>query len=416
MPADYSSTFLIPAATIVPEDIRALVRQRIPGGIEIAMDDSHQAVSDTKRCLQNGEGLLYNAAFTLEGIVITVDVLVKQGGKWFAYLVRPSTRIKENHLIDAALHDYMLHKSGLQLGNLSLLLLNTNYVRRGELSPKDLFIEEHIGNRIGAYRSEVRNRMQMLKRIAAKRAKGEERLKNPLPIFNVDTPIPSQIPLPVELQVDREALSGFLQGLRYPLYFMDFESYQTALPEYDGHWPFRQLPFQFSVHRLDAPGEALHHAAFVAPPKEEPTAAFGAALLQAIGDKGSVLVYNLDSEKLILDQLEKSHPHWSASIHLLRERLVDLLVPFSKQYIRIPSIGNKLSLKYVLPAMVPEMNYSALAIANGEEVNQAYNAIRKSTDPAFIEETKTALLAYCKVDTLAMVKILERMQELVVDQ
>ena len=219
--------------------------------------------------------------------------------------------------------------------------------------------------------------------------------------------------LPPQVEVDKDAVKAFLESLKYPLYFMDFEAYQTAIPEYDGHWPFRQLPFQFSVHRVDHPGGELHHHAFIAPVNTEPTTVFGTALLQATGDEGSVLVYNIDSEKLVLDQLEGDHPQWTNAIGRLRSRLVDLMLPFSKQAIRIPAIGNKLSLKYVLPVMVPQMSYSLLTIGNGDEANQAYNAIRASGDVDFIEKTRQALFAYAEVDTLAMVRILERMRELV---
>jgi hypothetical protein len=282
-------------------------------------------------------------------------------------------------------------------------------------------VEERVGRRLRAHQQLVRPRMQMLKRMGAKAAARAEAVRQgegtplqaPRPPMKADVPSPSLTV--AELEVDREALRSFLDGLRFPLYFMDFEAYQTAIPEYDGHWPFRQLPFQFSVHRLDSPGGPLHQDAFIAPADAEPIGAFGAALLEATGTEGSVLVYNVDSEQLILDQVEGDHPQWSVQIEALRKRLVDLIVPFSRQYIRIPSIGNKLSLKYTLPALVPEMSYATLAIAGGDEANQAYCAMRASTDPAFIEATRAALLAYCEVDTLAMVRILEKMRRLCAD-
>lgn len=415
MPADISRT-LIPAFPPVPYNLLQLAYARFPGGTEIKRDDDgRQAVIDTNRHLGEGQTLLYGAAFTSEGIIIIIDVLVQQRGKWYAFLVRPSTRIKERHLTDAALHDAVLRAAGIQVADFYLLLLDMQYVRHGNISPEELFIQECITRKLSYQRPHVRGRMQMLKRMAAKDASrraydAQQELNGSS--FSMQPDAVAVQAEPVELQVDGDALRAYLHALQYPLYFMDFEAYQTPIPEYDGHWPFRQLPFQYSVHRLDEPGGILYAEGYIAPPDAEPVAAFGAALLQATGTEGTVIVYNIDSEKLILEQLQQDHPEWEEKIHALKGRLVDLMVPFSRGFIRIPSIGNKLSLKYILPAMVPEMSYASLVIGNGDDANQAYNAIRTSNDPAFIEATRAHLLAYCEVDTLAMVRILEKMYAL----
>ncbi|MDB5252487.1 MAG: hypothetical protein JWP27_1656 [Flaviaesturariibacter sp.] len=418
MPDDRSAPRLpVPALTGADESLRPYIRQRFPGGLAIGFEgDGLRAAAETKEAILGGQKIVYGAAFAGEGILIIFDVLAEIDGRWFGYVFKPSTRIKERHLVDVALCDQIAQSAGFYLDEPCLLLLNMQYVRRGSISPQDLFIEERVGRRLRIHQHLVRGRMQMLKRMGAKAvaraAAGEAQVKPGTPRPQARSEMPPVSDTPAALEVDRASLRGFLDGLRYPLYFMDFEAYQTAVPEYDGHWPFRQLPFQFSVHRLDAPGGALHQEAFIAPGDAEPTGAFGAALLDATGTEGSVLVYNVDSEQLILDQLEGDHPQWSGPIEALRKRLVDLIIPFSRQYIRIPSIGNKLSLKYILPALVPDMSYSALEIAGGDEANQAYNALRESSDLQFIEATRTALLAYCEVDTLAMVRILEKMVRL----
>ncbi|HEX2533131.1 MAG TPA: DUF2779 domain-containing protein [Chitinophagaceae bacterium] len=419
-PSRSASQAPIPAFPDPGEPLRTLVRGAFPGGVAVApASDGRQSVEETRRLLSEGQSLIYGAAFAAEGILATFDVLQQRNGRWYGYLFRPSTRVKEWHLTDAALHEYVIRQSGIQLADVYVLLLNMQYVRRGALSAPDLFQAERITRRLRAQQSGLRGRMQMLKRRAAKSARdtpaGEPPPVSPQRGRAAPAPDRTGTPgdnAPVALEVDRAALGTFLEGLRYPLYFMDFEAYQTAVPEYDGHWPFRQLPFQFSVHRIDAPGGPMHHEAFIAPPKAEPTGPFVEALLRATGSEGSVLVYNLDSEQLILDHLEGDHPRWAAPIEALRRRLVDLMLPFSRRYIQVPGIGNKISLKYMLPALVPEMSYALLVIGSGDEANQAYNALRGSDDPAFIEKTCADLLDYCAVDTLAMVKILEKMREL----
>lgn len=405
-----SSRSLVPAFPDVPEALRAFAHLRFPGGVRVVDDHSplHQ-IEATKRFLDKGETVIYGAAFAAKGVLVIADVLLQRKGKWVAYLVRPSTRIKENHLMDAALHEWVLQQSGVDLGEVVVLLLNMQYVRQGELSARDLFVEQAVGRKLVRYRHTVHGRLQMVKRIAAKRS---QKVGGNGPAYSRQQDSAALVVDAGAIEVEQEQLRGFLATLQYPLYFMDFEAYQSAVPEYDGHWPFRQIPFQYSVHRRDHPEGSLVHEAFIAPVDREPTAAFTEALLHVTGKAGTVLVYNIDSEQLMLHQLAEQYPQWNDRLQALRARLVDLMTPLTQKCIRIPAIGNKLSLKYVLPALVPDMSYDSLAIANGDIVNQAYNALRTSTDPAFIEETHAALLAYCEVDTLAMVKILDRMEEL----
>jgi hypothetical protein len=421
MPADHrASRPLILASIDADDSLRPLVQQRFPGGVAVPRDGGgREAAAETERLIAGGATLLYDAAFAHDGILAVIDVLVLRRGQWYGYLQRPSTRIKEKHLTDAALHDHVLRGAGFELADICILLLNAQYVRKGDIDPVEMFTETRVGRRLRSVQALLHGRVQMLKGMAAKRARAAARAERES-ASDVLPPLPKIPPIKAvappakapELIVDKPALRSFLQELEYPLYFMDFEAYQTAIPEYDGHWPFRQIPFQFSVHRRDTPGGELHQVGFIAPVDVEPTGAFGAALLEVMGDRGSVIVYNRDSEALILGQLIGGHPHWTAPIEALRYRLVDLMLPFSQQYIRIPDIGNKLSLKFILPSLLPHMNYDALAIGTGVDANRAYLAIRSSTDESFIKSTSEALLEYCRLDTLAMVMILERIEEL----
>ncbi|RYZ23087.1 MAG: DUF2779 domain-containing protein [Chitinophagaceae bacterium] len=412
-----SSRHLVLASVDADERLRPLVQQRFPGGIAVPHTEERTAAAETKRLLDEGATLLYDAVFIHDGIMAVIDVLVQRRGKWIAFLQRPNTRIKEKLLADAALHEQVLQGAGFPPVEVALLLLNPQYIRKGELDPVALFTEERIQRRLRFVQGLVHPRIQMLRGMAAKRARAAARREAaaeapPVVVPPPPPPAPRKQGPPPEIIVEKEALRDFLGRLQYPLFFMDFEAYQTPIPEWDGHWSFRQIPFQFSVHRLDAPGAELQHAGYIAPAQVEPTAAFGEALLAAAGDNGTVIVYNRDSEGLILEQLKGTHPELTPRVDALLARLVDLMDPFSAGHIRIPEIGNKLSLKFILPSLLPHMNYDALVIGNGVDANRAYLAIRSSTDEAFVNNTREALLEYCRLDTLAMVRILERMEEL----
>lgn len=398
--------------------MRGLIRQLQPGGTVV--DEAYTegggriAVERTRTLIEGGETLIFGAAFAGNGLMAVADILVQRKGKWHAYIFKPSTRMKERHLTDAAILDIIMKESGYAADEYFLLLLNMNYVRGEALDPLDLFVEERVTRKLFKVEPLVKSRLGMIRGMAEKDRRKRERGATGGFALKAPSAAAAATPAaePVELIVERDPLEKYLSGLTYPLYFMDFESYQVAVPEWTGHWPFRQLPFQFSLHRLDAPGGEVHHTGFIAPPEGEPTGAFGEALLAATGSEGTVLVYNIDSEQLILDQLKADHPQWTGRIDDLRRRLVDLMVPFTQGWIKIPSIGAKLSLKYTLPALVPEMSYASLAISGGDDANQAYLAIRESRDPGYRKSVEEALHAYCEVDTLAMVRILERMRRL----
>ena len=49
--------------------------------------------------------------------------------------------------------------------------------------------------------------------------------------------------------VDKAAIGEFLDTLSYPLYHLDFETFQQAVPEFIGLRPYEQIPFQFSIHK-----------------------------------------------------------------------------------------------------------------------------------------------------------------------
>ncbi|RYY90736.1 MAG: DUF2779 domain-containing protein, partial [Chitinophagaceae bacterium] len=346
-------------------------------------DDDPEAARETERLLREGHTVLYDACVAQDGMLAMLDVLVQRRGKWIGFLLRPSTRPKEKHFLDAALMGQLWSAAGYPLEETALLLLNSQYVRRGELDPQELFVEERI-RRVRFTPQDLRGRMQMLKRMAAKDRERAAKAGAGMPVKTggsyKEMPPPATLG-PVEILVEKEPLRTYVDAIGYPRHFMDFEAYQVAIPEWDGHWPFRQLPFQFSVHRQLAPGAPVEHVSFIALGQEEPTYAFGKALLEAIGNEGPVLVYNRDSEQLILDQLEKDHPQWATELEALRQRLVDIQMPFSAQWVRIPANGNKLSLKYVLPALVPDLGYHELTIADGEEAHLAYNRLRQEHDP-----------------------------------
>ena len=152
--------------------------------------------------------------------------------------------------------------------------------------------------------------------------------------------------------INPDAVQNFMNQLEYPLYFMDFETWITAVPEQDGHWSYRQIPFQFSLHKQESPDSALEHFEYLAENTESTIEDFAEVLLKNIGEAGSILVYNQTFEKMILNQIKDDFEHHVEPIEAIKSRIIDLMVLFRTNY-RLPEMMNSYSIKAVLPALAP---------------------------------------------------------------
>jgi hypothetical protein len=197
---------------------------------------------------------------------------------------------------------------------------------------------------------------------------------------------------------------------------MDFETvYMVPVPMWDGIRPYQQVPFQFSLHIIDKPGREPHHIEFLADGKSDPRQKFLETLLAALPEEGSIIVWNDVFEGLRLRELAYVFPESEEQINVVIDGMVDLMVPFRNKQIYHSGFDGSYSIKYVLPALVPELSYESLAINNGEAASVAWLWQMQCEDVAEIAKVRRELLDYCCLDTFAMIKILERMGELSVE-
>jgi predicted RecB family nuclease len=201
-------------------------------------------------------------------------------------------------------------------------------------------------------------------------------------------------------------LRGVLGELAYPLFFMDFESVNPAVPRFPGMRPYDQLPFQFSVHVLREPGTELEHFEFLATDASDPRREFISSLSHALGESGSIVVYS-SFESQRLSNLAVWLPEHAERINAIQSRLFDLL-PIVREHTYHPAYAGSYSIKSVLPALVPEMTYDGMEVANGQDAGIAWESlVRGGLDCGECERISKALLDYCGLDTLALVRLLE---------
>lgn len=205
------------------------------------------------------------------------------------------------------------------------------------------------------------------------------------------------------------AIKTWLDFLEYPLYFLDYETFSFIIPEYHGHHAFDQIVFQYSIHVLHKDG-ALEHKEFLHLDASDPGAKLFSQLKKDTGNTGSVIVWNASFEKGRNRELgiQLGEEQFFAD---LNNRVFDLSDIFSSQSYDDPRFKGSWSIKKVLPILVPDLNHNSLAIKNGEEASFTwYKSVYKSNASIEIKEN---LLEYCKLDTLAMVKIYDFLKDLI---
>jgi len=390
------------------------------------------------------------------------DILSPTGeDDWNIVEVKSATSIKAVNCHDVAFQKFCWEEAGATINKCFLMYINRDYVKNGEIDPHGLFIVQDISEEVNEAGEGIRKRIEeMLDIINCSNCPSvdigphcddpftcglKEECWSGLPEHNVFTLCHGgkknyelyqkgivdivQIPLDYKFSdkqliqyrcvtngspyINRTEIKRFLQNLEYPLYYFDFETFDTAVPLFDGTRPYQKIPFQFSLHIQRLPGTEPEHYSFLAEGRDDPRPALLEALNKVMGTKGSILVYNKSFEESILNGLGEAFKEHSGLVKNMASRLVDLIIPFRNFHYYHPSQKGSASLKSVLPVLTG-LSYDDMPIGEGGEASAAYLAItfgEVSKDEAAV--TRQQLLNYCKLDTEGMVRIVETLNKLI---
>ena len=442
-------------------DVGALAQQIWSGGIDATEGQPYAnilAAKQTQRLLADGQHIIYEATFIFDDTLVAVDILALEDGKWNAYEVKSSTSVKEVNYDDAAVQFYVMRGAGLAVQNISIVHVNTDYVRDGDLNLAEFFIEENITEAVLEMQKEMGTTIQSLHDLLKEKMPEVEigsHCSDPYgcsfmghcwqhvpdySVFNiarisdkawdlyhkgilevkdvpVDYPLSDNQQKQVDAEksgvqiIDKEGIAAFIKDLEYPLYFLDYETINPAVPMFDGQQPYRQMPFQYSLHVQKKEGGPIANKEFLAPTNgKDPREAFIKKLIKDCGSMGDILVYNISFERSKTESLQDQFPAYEEALQNIIWRMKDLMLPFQQKMYYTPAMHGRYSIKNVLPALVPELSYDNLEIGNGGTASAIYKAhfVHGKKLP---DETKENLLAYCKMDTWAMVKILEKLKD-----
>jgi hypothetical protein len=398
-----------------------LARQLFPGGVDASPPDYFQyalSVKKTAEWIAAGRTIIYEAAFQHEGLLCAVDILVKRPDGWYAYEVKGSTRVKDVFIMDAAFQYHVITGAGLPLQQISLIYINNQYVRKGALVLNELFTTTAITEQVKEYSTFLQAKSAELLQVVANKlqppvvAAGDQCTKPYRCDFFSHCNPKAELAVEEmgEPEVDLVELKSFISTLQYPIYYMDFETWSQAVPQFDGHWPFRQVCFQYSVRVQHKHTAILEEHGYLAKDISTPSADFINNLLTVLGEEGSIIVYNATFERSRLLDFVRDNPLWEPAIDRVIGRMVDLMEVFRKKQYYLPVMGYGYSIKSVLPALFPEEGYEGLAISDGMEAANAFYQLNQENNPEKIRATRAALEAYCSMDTLAMVKIIDHIR------
>jgi hypothetical protein len=201
-----------------------------------------------------------------------------------------------------------------------------------------------------------------------------------------------------------------LDALEYPLYFLDYETLPSAIPKYDDTWPHQQVVFQYSLHIIEYAGAPVTHKEYLHTTCDAPMTAIAHSLRKDIGDQGSVIVWYKPFEVPRTKELASSVPVHAEFLLSLADRIYDLMDICDKGYYHHKDFRGSISIKSVLPVMCPELSYKDLNVQNGGQAMTTYrDLIFSEVHDHNRGQVINDLMAYCKLDTWAMVRIWEEM-------
>ena len=428
--------------------------------------DLSAMIAKTNECLSNSTDVICEASFTYDGNYCAVDILKKEKDGYAIYEVKSSTDAdKDVYAQDVAYQKWLLMKCGINITGTYLVCVNSDYVLDDELNIHEFFKIEDISQsvereivRVGndvkviaqllQQQSEPTNdldvcchkpydcafwnycsrhlptpsvfdlyRMNFGKKVAMYHA-GQMAFED-LDVCSLTDKRQMQVActLNSEAYINKNGIKQFLDTLSYPMYFLDFETEQPVIPKYKGTRPYQQVPFQYSLHIIEHENGPLLHTEFLGDSVADPRRALAEQLCRDIPMNVCVLAYNKAFECTRLREMAEAFPELSTHLLNIKDNIKDLLNPFQHGHYYLPAMGGSFSIKVVLPALFPndpELDYHNLDgdVHNGSEAMNIYPMIAAmSADEQ--ERARQSLLKYCELDTYAMVKVWEKLRDVV---
>lgn len=440
-------------------EVDQLAKGLYPEGLEVN-GYNEEGFRNTQKAIATGVKVLFQPTAVADGLSARADILVK--GKfdaWDIYEVKMSTEVKDEYYQDTAFQKICFTRAGIAIGRVYLVHVNNKYIRKGGIDVKKLFAIEDITDDVNDLIPEIDELIPKAQAVSkwSKDLSAEQLLtcpdlgtcehvghwlntlaihdleaalnalpaktvgkmieKNVFDVGKLSKKFLASIPWKTPAQrwpkhINQPAIRDDIQHLKYPLYFLDYETIFPAIPPFDGCHPYQQIPFQYSVYVVEPAGATPKTFDFLKESFEDPRLSLIEALREAIGPEGSVISWNAVFEKGRNEEMAKAFPKHADFLRGVNKRMYDLMLIFRKKMYVEPDFHGSASLKNVMPALIPDLSYKNLNIQEGGEASASWAVL---TDPGIPEEQRKQLhhdmIEYCRLDVYGMVKILEHLQK-----
>ena len=427
-------------------------------------DNLNEMIKDTYRTIESYKDVIITeASFNYQNNFCSIDILKKNNNKYEIYEIKSSTALKDIYINDASYQYYILTNLGFNVIKCHVVTINNQYERHGNIELDKLFLINDITDTIINLQPQIKENINIINEYMMQELEPNETInKNcfkpyPCPFFkycirhlpspnvfditvnpgliglkyyqkgiytfedllNTDISAKQRQLIEFELYdkpdyIDKEKIKEFLNTLSYPLYFLDFETYQMPIPLYDSVKPYEQVPFQYSLHYIENEKGELKHTEFLAESGTDPRRKLAESLVHDIPKNACTLAYNMKFEKMVIKRLSNLYPDLHDNLMNIHDNIKDLMIPFEKRYYYTKNMHGSSSIKQVLPSLFPnnpELDYHNLdLIHNGVEAMNSFNDLSNMPKEEQLY-TRERLLKYCCLDTYAMVKIYEKLKE-----
>lgn len=412
----------------------------------------------TTQEMKKGTEVILQGRVESENITSIFDVLERIGDNTYnLYEIKSSTSVKPEHIPDLAFQTIVLEKAGISVRSMFVLHVNNKYIRKGKIDPSGITEKSDVTEEVHKILEETRENIKSAFKILEKKEMpdlspryingGIDVLKewftivqgikgdfskysiyklagidvktvawledNGIELLNdipLDGPLNEKQMRQVEAMksgtqsIDTKEIESFLDQLKYPLYFLDYETFGGVIPAFDGYKPWRQVPFQYSLHILDKLGGEPIHKEYLHTENSDPVPLLLKHLNQDIGSEGTVVGWAVGiAEKKWNKEMGEMQPKYGKFLADVNDRIVDLMAPFSKGWFVDKDFFGSASIKYVLPALLPEFSYKELNISNGLQAQRIWmQMVLNGRDQDKKDKIMMDLKEYCGLDTYAM--------------
>jgi len=454
-------------------DFEGYAEELFPEAAKLGFSDYNEYVSlpsRTTAALNAGVKTILQGRFEADGITCVFDVLDRVSDDTFDLIeIKSSTKAKPEHEYDLAFQLAVLSKAGIKVRNVAVIHVNSEYVREREIDPTQITQRTDVTGAVHALSEITQEQISKAFEVLAQSQMPDisPRYANKLgisgvswfaewldiykslnpnldkySIYSLCYPSAEQIgkledvgitllgDIPDEMclrpkqiaQVkttrenqrifEKEKIREFLSTFEYPLYFFDYETFCSVIPDFDGLSPYKDYPFQYSLHIIDSPGSEARHTEYLHQEKSNPMPKLLEKLKQDIGDKGTILTWNMSYEKGCNDRMCALNPEYKEFLESLNGRVVDLMTPFSNMWFFDKDFFGSASVKNVLPVLCPELNHKELEVSDGMFARRLWmDTFLSNKNQDKKEEIAKNLCEYCTLDTFAMVRILEELEK-----